>query len=193
MEYFLQENPNSDTLIVLFHGTGGNQYQLLPFSGALFPEANVLSMQGSVGEGKERRFFAPLNHNELDREDFNKQTESFVEFWNSFTKAYTFKNVIFLGYSNGANFILGILEHSIVNVDCILLLHPSDLAYNITKSYQDTSLIITTGSNDYLTVPGKVKALSKALQPKFKDVQFELLDGGHELDEPEIKLLKTIL
>ncbi|MGK9044827.1 alpha/beta hydrolase [Mammaliicoccus vitulinus] len=193
MEYFLQENPNSDTLIVLFHGTGGNQYQLLPFSGELFPEANVLSMQGRVGEGKERRFFAPLNHNELDRNDFNKQTGAFVEFWNSFIKAYTFKNVIFLGYSNGANFILGTLEHDIVNIDHILLLHPSNLAYNITKSYQDTSLIITTGSNDYLTVPGKVKALSEALQPQFKHVQFKLLDGGHELDETEIKLLKTIL
>ncbi|MFU1790613.1 hypothetical protein ACM3BL_04855 [Mammaliicoccus sciuri] len=53
MEYFLQENPKNNTLIVLFHGTGGNQYQLLPFSSILNPEANVLGLQGSVGEGQE--------------------------------------------------------------------------------------------------------------------------------------------
>ncbi|MBL0848337.1 alpha/beta hydrolase [Mammaliicoccus fleurettii] len=193
MEYFLQENPNSDTLIVLFHGTGGNQYQLLPFSGALFPEANILSLQGNVGEGTERRFFAPLNHNALDRNDFSKHTEDFVEFWHSFIKEHNYQHIIFFGYSNGANFIIGLLEQGITNIDRVLLLHPSNLEYKITERYEHTSIIITSGSNDYLTVPGKIKALADELRPLFKEVQFELLDGGHELDEPEIEKLKTIL
>lgn len=56
MEYFLQENQNNNTLIVLFHGTGGNQYQLLPISGEIMPDVNTLSFLGNVGEGRERRF-----------------------------------------------------------------------------------------------------------------------------------------
>ncbi len=172
MEYFLQENPNNNTLIVLFHGTGGNQYQLLPFSSILNPEANILGIQGSVGEG---------------------QAKSFIDFWNTFIEEHDYEKVIFLGYSNGANFILGLLEQHLIKVDHILLLHPSDLDYHITETYKETSVIITTGSNDYLTIPGIVKALSEQLKPLFKSVQFELLDGAHELEEPEIEHIKTML
>ncbi|MES5810670.1 hypothetical protein ABKP99_00480 [Mammaliicoccus sciuri] len=116
MEYFLQENPNNNTLIVLFHGTGGNQYQLLPFSSILNPEANVLGLQGSVGEGQERRFFAPLQNNTLERHDFEQQTKSFIDFWNTFIEEHDYEEVIFLGYSNGANFILGLLEQHLIKV-----------------------------------------------------------------------------
>ncbi|MEB6301962.1 hypothetical protein MXM75_11310 [Mammaliicoccus sciuri] len=193
MEYFLQENPNNNTLIVLFHGTGGNQYQLLPFSSILNPEANILGIQGSVGEGQERRFFAPLQNNTLDRHDFEEQAKSFIDFWNTFIEEHDYEKVIFLGYSNGANFILGLLEQHLIKVDHILLLHPSDLNYHITETYKETSVIITTGSNDYLTIPGIVKALSEQLKPLFKSVQFELLDGAHELEEPEIEHIKTML
>jgi len=84
MEYFLQENQNNNTLIVLFHGTGGNQYQLLPISGEIMPDVNTLSFLGNVGEGIERRFFAPLNNNQLDRDDFNHRTKSFIQFLNHF-------------------------------------------------------------------------------------------------------------
>ncbi|WP_210123182.1 hypothetical protein, partial [Staphylococcus sp. GDY8P117P] len=184
---------NNNTLIVLFHGTGGNQYQLLPFSSILNPEANILGIQHSVGEGQERRFFAPLQNNTLDRHDFEEQAKSFIDFWNTFIEEHDYEKVIFLGYSNGANFILGLLEQHLIKVDHILLLHPSDLDYHITETYKETSVIITTGSNHYLTIPGIVKALSEQLKPLFKSVQFELLDGAHELEEPEIEHIKTML
>ncbi|WP_323703471.1 hypothetical protein [Mammaliicoccus sp. Dog046] len=193
MHYFFQENPNSHSLIVLFHGTGGNQYQLLPFSGELFPDANVLSLQGNVGDGKDRRFFAPLVNQQLNREDFNEQTQSFITFWDTFIEAHDFEQVIFLGYSNGANFILGLLEQELNHVDRILLLHPSNLDYHFNKHHDHTDIIITSGANDHLSIPGKVKTLSEQLNPYFKNVRFELLDGGHELNEDEVKKLKTIL
>lgn len=193
MEHFLQNNPNSDTLIVLFHGTGGNQYQLLPIAGELFPNENTLSFLGDVSQGKERRFFAPLVNNQIDRDDFNKHTQSFIQYWNHFIEENSFKKVVFMGYSNGANFILGLLEQSLTQVDQIILLHPAQLNYNINTFYKDTSIIITTGANDYMTVPGKVKALAEDLKPLFKNVHFELLDSGHELIDPEIDKLKEII
>ncbi|HJF20989.1 alpha/beta hydrolase [Mammaliicoccus lentus] len=193
MEYFLQENQNNNTLIVLFHGTGGNQYQLLPISGEIMPDVNTLSFLGNVGEGTERRFFAPLKNNQLDRDDFNHRTKSFIQFWNHFIYEHSYDKVIFLGYSNGANFILGLLEQSLAHVDQILLLHPAQLNYNISKNYHNTSLIITAGANDYSALPGDVKGLAEQLKPYFKKLHFELLDSGHELVDPEIELLKSLI
>lgn len=193
MEYFLQENKNSNTLIVLFHGTGGNQYQLLPISGEIFPNDNTLSLLGNVDTGIQRRFFAPLENGTINRDDFNQRTAAFINFWNTFTQEHTFKKVIFLGYSNGANFILGLLEHNLENVDQILLLHPSQLNYNIDNHYKNTDIIITAGSNDHLSIPGDVKALSDDLKPHFKSLTFELLDSAHEIADQEIEYLQTLV
>lgn len=157
------------------------------------PDVNTLSFLGNVGEGRERRFFAPLKNNQLDRDDFNHRTKSFIQFWNHFIYEHSYDKVIFLGYSNGANFILGLLEQSLAHVDQILLLHPAQLNYNISKNYHNTSLIITAGANDYSALPGDVKGLAEQLKSYFKKLHFELLDSGHELVDPEIESLKSLI
>ncbi|MEE1107785.1 MAG: hypothetical protein UH078_07380 [Macrococcus canis] len=95
-----------------------------------------------------------------------------------------------IGYSNGANFIIGLLEQGI-KVDEAILMHPSNLGYDVSSVSNDIRMILTAGANDYIAPAGQVKQLEQQFIPKFKDVKFILLDGGHELDEQEARTIKS--
>lgn len=109
--YSKGEGEFKDELFVLFHGTGGNENSLLFLTGELNPYSGVLSFLGNVGKGESRRFFNPLVDNKLDKEDLSRRVDSFLEIWDKMEITKD-KKLIFIGYSNGANFILGILQKS---------------------------------------------------------------------------------
>ena len=189
MNYFYQKN-DSKELVVLFHGTGGNEYQLLGIAGELFPGADVLSFEGDSGSGMSRRFFPPLVNGEMDRNAYNDAVRRVTEVINELNLDYD--KVTFLGYSNGANFIIGFLEHAI-EIDVAVLMHPSDLKYDVSNAKRDTKVIITAGANDYMVSPGQAKALEMHFKSSFDNVNFMLFDGGHEITEKEIQQLKSVL
>ncbi|HFI2462442.1 TPA: hypothetical protein ACGO7N_001213 [Streptococcus suis] len=70
----------SPRLLVLFHGTGGNKESMLFLRQQLDPKASVLSLDGSWGQGRERRFFAPLIDGQLDLVDFEMRLSAFLDF-----------------------------------------------------------------------------------------------------------------
>lgn len=189
MNYFYQKN-DSNELVVLFHGTGGNEYQLLGIAGELFPGADVLSFEGDSGSAMSRRFFPPLVNGEMDRNAYNDAVRRVTEVINELNLDYD--KVTFLGYSNGANFIIGFLENAI-EIDVAVLMHPSDLKYDVSNAKRDTKVIITAGANDYMVTPGQTKALELQFKSSFADVNFMLFDGGHEITQAEIERLKAIL
>ncbi|KAF1302333.1 alpha/beta hydrolase [Enterococcus sp. JM9B] len=190
MEKFFQQGQD-DTLVVAFHGTGGNEYQLLSTIAALFPDASVLSYLGTEKTGQERRFFAQLVDGKLDRVDFEKRVTEFLEEeWPTVTKK---ERIIFIGYSNGANFVLGLLEKQPELADTVILLHPSNFVYQFETTAASTQLLLTSGAQDSISLPGEALALSQQLEKSFSNVHFLLLDGDHQVSEDEINRLKTYL
>lgn len=176
---------------VLFHGTGGNEYSLLTVTGDINPHASVISFLGDEGTGAERRFFKPLVHGQLQREDFNLKVDQFIEQWNS-VKPSDAESITFIGYSNGANFLLGVLEKRPEIADNVILLHPSNLGYTFDKG-SDVRIFITTGANDTLSVPGDVMRLTKQLEETFPQTTLKLLDGGHGVTPAEAQLAADFL
>lgn len=191
MAYFFQEGPADEQLVVLFHGTGGNEYQLLPLARELYPQASVLSFLGDAGTGAARRFFAPLVDGTLQHDDYKSKIQSFLEQWP--TVDITDREIIFIGYSNGANFILGLLVDEPAIADKVLLLHPSNLGYHFSGSQPDVEVVLTTGANDYTSPAGQILQLKEQLDGHFGQVSFLLLDGAHELSEQEVNELKKTL
>ncbi|MGK0551100.1 alpha/beta hydrolase [Enterococcus faecalis] len=190
MRYFFQKGLKPEQLVVAFHGTGGNEYQLLSTIAALYPQASVLSYLGNEGTGNHRRFFAPLEKGQLPRANFHKKITMFLEeSWHP-TKLYD--EVIFIGYSNGANFILGLLEQEPTIANTAILLHPSNLGYQYVSGQFATRIIITSGAQDEISVAGRVLSLANQLKKHFP-VDFLLLDGGHEVTLQEINELKELL
>lgn len=181
---------NTNEPFILFHGTGGNEYSLLSITGDLNPKAPVISFLGNEGSGTTRRYFKPLINCQLDRDDFDEKANQFLSLWDNLDEDTDAATLI--GFSNGANFILGLLEKRPDIAKTIVLLHPSNLNYTFEKG-SDISIYITSGSMDSLAPPGTVMQLAKQLEESFSSVQFELFDGSHGVTDAEVEGIKDFL
>ena len=96
-----------ETTLVLLHGTGGTEQDLIPLAKELSTEANILTLRGDVIENGMSRFFRRHAEGVLDLEDLKKQTERFLHFLDEAATMYDIDRdkMIPLGYSNGANLI----------------------------------------------------------------------------------------
>src|SRR5262249_16993263 len=109
----------SGTTLLLLHGTGGNENDLLELGQTLAPNAALLSPRGKVSERGMPRFFRRLAEGVFDIEDLKFRTQALADFVASAASAYGFDpgKVIAVGYSNGANIAVS-----------MLLLRPATLA-----------------------------------------------------------------
>ncbi len=190
MNHFTIEGPLNEW-IVLFHGTGGNEYSLLQIAGDIEPSAHALSFLGDVDEGANRRFFAPLKAGTFDRADFDARIDAFLKDWPQLRPEQATR-ITFMGFSNGANFVLGLLEKEPAIADRVVLLHPSNLAYTFTEG-SNAQIIVTSGAMDTLALPGDTMKLTKQLEAVFPNTTLKLLDGAHGMTEQEITYLQDTL
>ncbi|MGH2140698.1 alpha/beta hydrolase, partial [Enterococcus faecalis] len=75
--------------------------------------------------------------------------------------------VIFIAYSNGAYFILGLLEKNPTIANTVILLHASNLGYQYVSGEFATKVIVTTGAQHELSIPGQVLSLANQLKQHF--------------------------
>src|SRR5438046_5615520 len=101
----------SDRTLVLLHGTGGNERDLIPLGRELDPSAALLSPRGKVLENGMPRFFRRLAEGVFDLEDLEKRTNELADFVAAAAQRYGFaaNNVVAVGYSNGANIAASML------------------------------------------------------------------------------------
>ncbi|MDI3341772.1 MAG: alpha/beta hydrolase [Sphaerobacter sp.] len=106
-------------VLLLLHGTGGDEHDLLPLGEALLPGAAQLSPRGTVVEDGAYRFFRRLAPGVFDVEDLMLRTHALADFVDAAADAHEFvgRPVVAVGYSNGANIAAS-----------LLLLRPSVLA-----------------------------------------------------------------
>ena len=106
--------PDQVTLLLL-HGTGGNEQDLIPLGQELYPRAAILSPRGKVLESGMPRFFRRLAEGVFDIEDLKFRTQELADFVRKASKVYKFdlRYIISIGYSNGANI-----------ASSLLLIHP---------------------------------------------------------------------
>ena len=105
------EKGNKSVTLLLLHGTGGNEQDLIPLGQELYPHAGILSSRGKVLEGGMPRFFRRLAEGIFDIEDLKFRTHELADFVEKASRVYGFnlKNVISVGYSNGANIASSLL------------------------------------------------------------------------------------
>ena len=102
--------PNQPTILLL-HGTGGDENDLMPFGRMLAPGAALLGVRGNVSENGARRFFRRLAEGVFDLEDLHRRTGELGDFLESAAAVYDFSasSLFALGYSNGANVAASLL------------------------------------------------------------------------------------
>lgn len=194
MKHLFQKgtNPAKPTLLML-HGTGGNETDLLAIASHIDPEASVLSVRGNVSENGMPRFFKRLSEGVFDMEDLKMRTGELYEYIGQAAKEYNFdrNNVIAIGYSNGANIAANLLFTYSDSLKGAILHHPmvpnrdADLPV-----LTNIPVFIAAGTNDPICPAEESTDLEKLLTGAGAKVQLHWEDFGHQLTMPEVEAAK---
>lgn len=189
------EQPNSPTLLLL-HGTGGDERDLLPLGKELWPGAALLGLRGKVLENGMPRFFRRFAEGVFDVEDLKSRTEELAQFIDGASKRYKFnkKSLIAVGYSNGANIAASlILLHPHYLAAAVLFRAMVPFVPDLIRDFSHLSVFIGAGRLDPIVPSGQVEELAAIFESGGADVSFSWSQGGHELGEDDVRAAKIWL
>jgi phospholipase/carboxylesterase len=175
--------PGLPTLLLL-HGTGGNEDDLLGLGEAVLPGAARLSPRGRVLEQGMPRFFRRFAEGVFDLEDLAVRRRELAAWLEAAAETYDFArgNVVALGYSNGANIAAAMLLGG-DRLRGAMLLRPM-LTHEPTglPSLRGTSVLAISGGADRITPAPSAARLTALLRQAGAEVRHDVLDGaGHGL------------
>ncbi|KYG25774.1 alpha/beta hydrolase [Priestia endophytica] len=176
--------------LLLLHGTGGNELDLLPIAGRIDDEASVLSVRGNVLENGMPRFFRRLAEGVFDEEDLIFRTKELNEFLDEAAEEYSFdrNNIIAIGYSNGANIAASLLFHYKNALKGAILHHPMVPRKGIDlPDLSDKYVFIAAGTNDPICSPMESNELQSLLEKANANVELHWENKGHQLTIEEVE------
>ncbi|MGK5507702.1 alpha/beta hydrolase [Brevibacillus formosus] len=176
--------------LVLFHGTGGTEQDLLPLATLVSPKSSILSLRGNVLESGMPRFFKRFSEGVFDEEDLVFRTKEVNEFLNQSAKEYGFDrdNLVAIGYSNGANIIASLLFHYQNVFRGAILHHPMIPLRGIqVPDLSDIPIFIGAGKNDPIGSPRETEELQSLLRDSGAVVRVHWENNGHQLIYDEAK------
>lgn len=175
--------------LVLFHGTGGTERDLLPLAKLVSPNSSVLSVRGNVLENGMPRFFRRLTEGVFDEEDLIFRTKELHDFLDQSAKEYEFDrgNLVAIGYSNGANIAGSLLFHYEHAFKGAILHHPMVPLRGIQlPNLAGVPVFIGAGTNDPICSPGETEELEKLLSGAGADITVHWENFGHQLTSSEV-------
>ena len=183
------------TLLVL-HGTGGNENDLVPLAHELLPAAAILSPRGKVEERGMPRFFRRLAEGVFDLEDLALRTDELGRFVDDAATSYGFdrNRVIALGFSNGANIAasmllrLGAVLRGAMLLSPMLPFEPAN-----TPDLSSVTVFVGAGTNDTVIAPAQARRLVDALRAAGADVTDYWHPAGHTITHEELRAARTWL
>ncbi|GCE26573.1 phospholipase/carboxylesterase [Dictyobacter alpinus] len=191
-----QSQEGTTPTLLLLHGTGGNEEDLLDLGQMLLPGAAFLSPRGKVLENGMPRFFRRLAEGVFDVEDLKQRTHELADFVQSASEVYHFDptNVIAVGYSNGANIAASML---LLRPDILrgaILLRPMvPFALEKLPDLSKTSVFISAGRFDPIVPTAQTEQLVQVLQQSGATVTTHWLNGGHGLSHEDVRTAKAWL
>ena len=190
------EPGTSERTLLLLHGTGADENDLLPLGRALDPEANLLSPRGKVLENGMPRFFRRLAEGVFDVEDLKARTDQLVTFVEQSAPHFGFDGaeVTAVGFSNGANIAASTLLRHPKTLRAAVLLRPM-VPYEPDGSPDlgGVPVFIGAGQSDPLIDPDSTRRLAAILEEAGADVALSWVPGGHQLDMREVERARTWL
>ncbi len=186
---------NETTLLVL-HGTGGNEEDLIPLGQDLAPGAAILSPRGNVSENGYPRFFRRLAEGVFDMEDLVFRTHELAEFVENAAEEYGFDKdkLVATGYSNGANIAAGlILLHPGLLRAAVLFRSMVPLEPEVTPDLSGMPVFMAAGTQDRMILPDNTERLANMLREAGAEVDLRWRDIGHPLAHEEVEEAKDWL
>jgi phospholipase/carboxylesterase len=175
--------------LLLLHGTGGDEHDLIPLGNLLDPQANLLSPRGQVLEHGASRFFRRLAEGVFDIPDLQQRTQQLGAFIESASAQYGFPTagVTAVGFSNGANIAaaLLLLRPGLVR-EAILYRAMVPLELEALPDLRGTRVFIAAGQHDPIIPPSNSERLATMLRDAGAEVNLYWVPMGHQLTRADV-------
>jgi phospholipase/carboxylesterase len=177
--------------LLLLHGTGGDENDLLPLGADIAPGAALLSPRGKVLEGAMPRFFRRLREGVFDVEDLRVRAAELAAFVAESRARYGIGSPIAVGYSNGANIAAAVLLlHPEALAAAVLLRAMVPLHPEVQPKLPGTPVLIVSGAKDTIVPASSAAELATMLRAGGATVTHEILPTGHGLTGQDLVLAR---
>ena len=187
---------SSSRTLLLLHGTGGNERDLIPLGRELDPNAALLSPRGKVLENGMPRFFRRLAEGVFDLEDLKYRTNELADFVDAAAQHYGFAsdNVVAVGYSNGANIAASmLLLRPQVLAAAVLFRAMVPLIPDKLPDLFSVRIWIGAGDQDPIVPSSETKRLAELLRRAGADVTIRIAKTGHGLTNDDLEAARDWL
>ncbi|MEP7176633.1 MAG: alpha/beta hydrolase [Gemmatimonadales bacterium] len=177
--------------LLLLHGTGGTEEDLLPLAERLLPGAAMLSPRGKVLENGMPRFFRRLAEGVFDLDDLRQRTHELADFVIESRRTYDLGDVppVAVGFSNGANIAAAMLLLRPVTLGGALLLRPMvPLEPDPLPTLDGVPVQVNAGLVDPIVTSVQSEDLADLLRRAGARVSLEWIRGGHGLTPADVEV-----
>jgi phospholipase/carboxylesterase len=182
--------------LLLLHGTGGNENDLLPLGRAIDADASILSPRGKILENGAPRFFRRLAEGVFDEEDVVVRAHELATFVSAAAKTYDFDEgaAVAVGYSNGANIASAMILLGLLNLRGVILFRPMlPLSRVPNNSLENFAILLCAGRFDPIATSEQVDALAELFRQRGAEVELRPQPSGHELTNGDIEAARDWL
>jgi phospholipase/carboxylesterase len=180
--------------LLLLHGTGGNESDLLPLAERVAPGAALVSPRGKVIEHGMPRFFRRLAEGVFDTEDVKRRAQELADFVEAARKTYGIAKPIAIGFSNGANIAAAMLLLRPEALAGAVLLRPVvPLEPAMPPELTGVPVLMLSGSEDPMSPPARRDRLESLLRQAGADVRHETVPAGHGLVAEDLAIAEKWL
>jgi phospholipase/carboxylesterase len=183
-------------VLLLLHGTGGDENDLLPLVQLVAPDAATLSVRGNVLEHGAPRFFRRLSEGVFDLEDLRVRTGELAEFIDAAAAEYGFSTdrLFALGFSNGANIAASLLfSRPDVLAGGVLLRAMVPFEPDPVPDLSGKSVLLVQGRNDSLIPGASAERLAALFKAAGANVELAWQPGGHQLNRGDVMVAQEWL
>jgi phospholipase/carboxylesterase len=180
--------------LLLLHGTGGDENDLIPLGEAIAPGAALLSPRGKVLENGMPRFFRRLAEGVLDEDDLRARALELADFVGHARERYGLTAPVAVGFSNGANIAAAMLLLApAVLGGAVLLRAMPPFKSPPPASIPGTRVLAVSGALDPMVAGGEANRLASMLTDAGARVRHEILPAGHAMTRSDLQLATRFL
>jgi phospholipase/carboxylesterase len=191
---FEPEKEGAAAPLLLLHGTGGDENDLLQLGAMVSPHSALLSPRGRVLENGMPRFFRRLAEGVFDEDDVRRRAFELGDFVEDARRCHGIGRPIALGYSNGANIAAALmLLRPEVFAGAALLRAMVPLSDPPHPDLSQVPVLIASGKADPIVPASNSAKLAAMLRDAGADVSHQVLPVGHQLSQADLALLRDWL
>jgi phospholipase/carboxylesterase len=184
-----EPGPGTARPLLLLHGTGGDESDLLPLGRVVAPEAALLAPRGAVRENGMPRFFRRLAEGVFDEADLRRRTADLAAFVLAARERYDLGAPVALGFSNGANIAASLLMLRPETLAGAVLIRPMvPFAEPPAADLAGRPVLILSGAMDPIVPAENARRLAEQLAAAGARVEHRVLPAGHGLSQADVSL-----